>query len=130
MYWAIWLKSAVFLGYKNKVMMLAVGFLVIVLFVLLHQYSNGAVRMYRAYLLIVALFIVAGLCGRITQERITLPTFFVFCAHGIVIRYMPTVRSPHEALILAVFVFVVLLGVGLLLKHTFPRVYAFLTAGR
>jgi hypothetical protein len=38
--------------------------------------------------------------------------------------------KPRFWVILAVFVFVVLLGVGLLLKHTFPRVYAFLTAGR
>lgn len=131
MYWSLWLKNwRFFSGYKNKVMMVAVCFLVIVLFVLLHQYSNVAVRMYRAYLLIIASFIVAGLCGRITQVGITLPTFFVFCAHGVVIRCMPIVRSPYEALILAGFVFVVLIGVALLLKHTFPRVYAFLTAGR
>ena len=110
--------------------MVSVCLLVIVLFVLLHQYSNVAVRMYRAYLLIVASFIVAGLCGRITQVGIKLPTFFVFCAHGVVIRCMPIVRSPYEALILAGFVFVVLIGVALLLKHRFPRIYAFLTAGR
>ena len=130
MYFALWGKKCAFVRnerwWDGTVCLAA-----LLLLVFLHQSSSAMVRMYRAYLTVGISFGVSKLFGQSTRTKtIVLPTFFVYCAHSIVIKLMPLAHTPHTALILATSVFVALIGVAILLKRLVPTIYEFLAAGR
>lgn len=92
-----------------------------------------ALRMYSAYFAIIAIGSVCMLLSNASAEEFSrkLPTFFVYCVHGLILKVIPiSAFTPIRAVVCAFGVFCLAMFVAVLMKATLPKVYLTLTGGR